>query len=149
MAPTSGLNFLLFLEGDYDAFWPPSIPSLSKDIVESVNRILKVGYKDHTAHGGRGKACSRKQPRTQSHCGCIRVGVVVLQFDLLVTTRGIPTHQPVFDANPNRACCPPPPLPRPPTPSRNTLSASARIFACKKMEPASGGESSPNGPNDL
>ena len=47
---------MLCLEGDCDdvlaALQRYGIAMLSQDIVESVNRILKVGYNDHSDRGG-------------------------------------------------------------------------------------------------
>ena len=54
VAPKSGC--LIFLEEDYDDVLAPLQPHgmamMSQDIVESVNRILKAGYNDHSDYGG-------------------------------------------------------------------------------------------------
>ena len=55
VAPKSGSHYLLFLEEDCEnilaALQPQGMAMMSRDFVDSVNRILKVGYNDHSDHG--------------------------------------------------------------------------------------------------
>ena len=54
VAPTSRSQYLLFLQEDYDNVLAALQPHgmMSQDMVQSVNRFFKVGYNDHSDHGG-------------------------------------------------------------------------------------------------
>ena len=74
VAPKSCSHYLLLLEEHYDyvlaALQPRSMAMMSRDIVESVKRILKVGYNDHSDCG---RGCAEhpklREARVVAKCG--------------------------------------------------------------------------------
>ena len=91
VAPKCGVHYLLFLEEDCDdvlvGLQPHGMAMMSQDIVKSVNRILKVGYNNHSDCGG---GCG-EHPTHRKACAVAQVWELwFLQFDLPLHTRGVP-----------------------------------------------------------
>ena len=79
VAPKWGSHHLLFLEEDFNdvlmALQPHGMAMMCHDIAERVNRIVKVGYNDHSDRGG----WLRRASHTPGGPSCgPSVGVVVL-----------------------------------------------------------------------
>ena len=89
VAPKTASHYLLFLQEEWDdvlaALQRHGMGVVSQDIVESVNRILKVGYKDHSERGG---GCSEHPTLWAARVVAPVWELWFLHFDLPLHTRG-------------------------------------------------------------
>ena len=118
VAAKSGSHYLLFLEEDCDdvlaAVQPHSMVMMRQDIVESVNRILEVGYNDHLDCGA---GCAEHPTLREARVVAQVWEWWFLQFNLPLYTRGVPNTISCVVSNLMEPVVHlPPPIPKPRSP---------------------------------
>ena len=118
VAPKSGSHYLLFLEEGCDdvlaALPPHGMAMMRQDIVESVNKILKVGNNDHSDRGG---GCTEHPTVREAFVVAQVWEWWFLQFDPPLHTRGVPHRTScVISSLMGPIVQPPPPIPIPCSP---------------------------------
>ena len=91
VAPKSGSHYLLFLEEECEDVSAPLQPHgmamISQDIVDSVNRVVKLGYNDHSDRRG---GCVEHPTLCKARVVAQVWEWWFMQFDLPLHTRAVP-----------------------------------------------------------
>ena len=100
ICPTSGSQYLLFLEQDCEQLlediYPYGMAMFSGDVVEGFNRLLKQAFNDHSNRGG-GKVSEGLQGLIDSKGAVLRQvwEWVFLYFDIPLQRHGEPRNHPI------------------------------------------------------